>query len=65
MEEQEDICMFKGLKAEYKRHHFEQFDAVIATYPTYGAFMMGMWMKKHRKCKRLIADFRDPLYNPG
>lgn len=62
---QEDICMYKGLKAEYKRHDFEQFDTVIATYPTYGAFMMGMWLKKHKKCKQLIADFRDPLYNPG
>lgn len=62
---QEDVCMYKGLKAEYKRHDFEQFDTVIATYPTYGAFMMGMWLKQHKKCKQLIADFRDPLYNPG
>lgn len=62
---QEDICMYKGLKAEYKRHDFEQFDTVIATYPTYGAFMMGMWLKRHKKCKQLIADFRDPLYNLG
>ncbi len=62
---QEDICMYKGLRREYKRRHLEEFDTVIATYPTYGAFMMGMWLRRHHKCKQLIADFRDPLYNPG
>ena len=62
---QEDICMFKGLKKECKNNVKEKFDVVIATYPTYGAFLMGSWLKKHGKCKQFIADFRDPLYNPG
>ena len=62
---QEDICMFLGLKKEYIAQKCPKFDTVIATYPTYGAFLMGIWMKKHGYCKQLIADFRDPLYNPG
>lgn len=62
---QEDICMFKGLREEYKRQNCPRYDTVIATYPTYGAFLMGSWLKKHGYCKQLIADFRDPLYNPG
>lgn len=62
---QEDICMFIGLKEEYKRKGCPKFDTVIATYPTYGAFLMGIWLKKHGYCGQLIADFRDPLYNPG
>ncbi|MBO4733893.1 MAG: glycosyltransferase [Clostridia bacterium] len=62
---QEDICMYKGLKAEIKRQKLKDFDAVIATYPTYGAFLTGIWMKKTGRCKQFIADFRDPLYNPG
>lgn len=62
---QEDICMFKGLKKEYKNNVKEKFDVVVATYPTYGAFLMGSWLKKRGKCKQYIADFRDPLYNPG
>lgn len=62
---QEDICMFKGLKEEYQRRRLPKFDTVIATYPTYGAFLMGIWLKRHERCEQLIADFRDPLYNPG
>lgn len=62
---QEDICMFEGLKKEYRRNGCPRYDTVIATYPTYGAFLMGIWLKKHGYCKQLIADFRDPLYNPG
>ncbi|MBR0535322.1 MAG: glycosyltransferase [Clostridia bacterium] len=62
---QEDICMFKGLKAEAKRQALQGFDTVIATYPTYGAFLTGIWLKKKGVAKSLIADFRDPLYNPG
>lgn len=62
---QEDICMFKGLKKAFLQEKLPQYDTVIATYPTYGAFLMGMWLKKHGHCKQLIADFRDPLYNPG
>ena len=62
---QEDICMFKGLKKEYKKNIGEHFDVAIATYPTFGAFLMGMWLRKRGYCDRLIADFRDPLYNPG
>lgn len=62
---QEDICMFKGLKKEYQRRGCPEFDTVIATYPAYGAFLMGIWLRKHGYCKQLIADFRDPLYNPG
>ena len=62
---QEDICMFMGLKKAYIAQKRPQYDTVIATYPTYGAFLMGMWMKKRGYCKQLIADFRDPLYNPG
>lgn len=62
---QEDICMFRGLKKAYLTEKMPKYDTVIATYPTYGAFLMGMWMKKHGYCKQLIADFRDPLYNPG
>lgn len=62
---QEDICMFKGLKAEAKKQDLKGFDTVIATYPTYGAFLTGIWFKRKGYCKQLIADFRDPLYNPG
>ena len=62
---QEDVCMFKGLKKTYLAEKLPKYDTVIATYPTYGAFMMGTWLKKHGYCKQLIADFRDPLYNPG
>ena len=62
---QEDICMFLGMKKAFLAEKMPKYDAVIATYPTYGAFLMGMWMKKHGYCKQLIADFRDPLYNPG
>ncbi len=62
---QEDICMFKGLKIAFKSHIEKEYDVVIATYPTYGAFLMGMWLKRKGYCKQLIADFRDPLYNPG
>lgn len=62
---QEDICMFKGMKKSFLEQGLTQFDTVIATYPTYGAFLMGIWLKKHGYCKQLIADFRDPLYNPG
>lgn len=62
---QEDICMFKGLKKAFQEEQLSQFDTVIATYPTYGAFLMGIWLKKHGYCRQLIADFRDPLYNPG
>ena len=57
--------MFLGLKKAFLAQNLPQYDTVIATYPTYGAFLMGMWMKKHGHCKQLIADFRDPLYNPG
>ncbi len=62
---QEDVCMFKGLKKEFKKSANKQFDVVIATYPTNGAFKMGAWLKKKGFAKKLIADFRDPLYNPG
>ena len=62
---QEDICMFLGLKKAFQEEKLSQFDNVIATYPTYGAFLMGIWLKKHGQCRQLIADFRDPLYNPG
>lgn len=62
---QEDICMFEGLKKEFEQSLRTKFDVAIATYPNYGAFMMGMWLKKKGYCKQLIADFRDPLYNPG
>lgn len=62
---QEDICMFRGLKKEYKKNIKEKFDVAIATYPTYGAFLTGIWLKKRGYCQQLVADFRDPLYNPG
>lgn len=62
---QEDICMFMGLKRAYQKEKMSGFDTVIATFPTYGSFLMGIWLKKHGYCKQLIADFRDPLYNPG
>lgn len=62
---EEDICMFKGVKKAFLQEKLTQFDTVIASYPTYGAFMMGIWLKKRGHCKQLIADFRDPLYNPG
>lgn len=62
---QEDVCLFKGLKEEYLRQGAPYYDAVIATYPTFGALKMGIWMKKHKHCGKFIADFRDPLYNPG
>lgn len=62
---QEDVCMFLGLKKAYLAGKLPKYDTVIATYPTYGAFLMGMWLKKRGYCKQLIADFRDPLYNPG
>ena len=62
---QEDICMFRGLKREFKKSINEKFDAVVATYPTNGAFMMGRWLKAKGYCRTLVADFRDPLYNPG
>lgn len=62
---QEDICMFKGLKLAFNHQINKKFDVVIATYPTYGAFLMGMWLKRKGYCEQLIADFRDPLYNPG
>ncbi len=62
---QEDICMFKGMKETFLNKGLTKFDTVIATYPTYGAFLMGIWLKKQGYCKQLIADFRDPLYNPG
>ena len=62
---QEDSCLFKGLKKEYKRQRSPYFDAVIATSPTFGALKMGMWLRRHGHCGKLIADFRDPLYNPG
>ncbi len=62
---QEDVCMYKGLVAEAKKQNLKGYDAVIATYPTYGAFLTGIWFKKKGYCKQLIADFRDPLYNPG
>ena len=29
------------------------------------AFMTGIWLKKNDYCKYLVADFRDPLYNPS
>lgn len=62
---QEHICLFKGLRAEAQRQGLKGFDVVIATYPSYGAFLTGIWFKKKGLCKQLIADFRDPLYNPG
>lgn len=62
---QEDICMFKGLKKAYLAENLPKYDTVIATYPTFGAFRMGIWLKHRGYCKQLIADFRDPLYNPG
>lgn len=62
---QEDICMFHGLKREIKRNNMREYDVVISTYPTYGAFQTGIWMKKTNRCKKFISDFRDPLYNPG
>lgn len=65
LSKQENICMFQGLKSEFKRQGSPHFDTVIATYPTYGAFLMGAWMKKNGFCNKLITDFRDPLYNPG
>ena len=40
---QEDICMFMGLKKTFLEKKLPQFDTVIATYPTYGAFLMGIW----------------------
>ncbi len=65
LSKQEDRCLFRGLKAEYRRMGQPTYDTVIATYPTYGAFLMGMWLKRRGKCRQFIADFRDPLYNPG
>lgn len=62
---QEDICMFMGMRRAFQDEKLSNFDTVIATYPTYGAFLMGIWLKKYGCCKQLIADFRDPLYNPG
>lgn len=62
---QEDICMFKGLKKAYLAEKLPKYDTVIATYPTFGTFLMGIWLKRRGCCKQLIADFRDPLYNPG
>lgn len=62
---QEDICMFKGMKKLFRKEKLSKYDTVIATYPTYGAFLMGIWLKKNGLCKQLIADFRDPLFNPG
>ena len=62
---QEDVCMYLGLKKELRRLNLPEFDTVIATYPNYGALLTGMWLKRRRKCRQLIADFRDPLYNPG
>lgn len=61
----EDVCMFHGMRRRIKSENIRGFDFVIATYPNYGAFLTGIWLKKKGYCKKFIADFRDPLYNPG
>ncbi len=57
--------MFKGMKEAFLKEGLTQYDTVIATYPTYGAFLMGIWLKKHGHCKQLIADFRGSTRTPG
>ena len=61
----EDRCLFKGLVKEYKRQGRPRFDTAIATYPSYGAVLFGMWLKGHGYTKRLALDLRDPIVNPA
>lgn len=61
----ENYILYKSLVQQAKISKLCNFDCVIATYPGSGAHRAGVWMKKHRKCRSFIADFRDPAYNPG
>ncbi len=61
----ENRFLYLGFKAAIKANKLSGFDAVIATYPGAGAHLAGVWMKKHRRTKKFIADYRDPAYNPG
>ena len=61
----EDKCLFKGLVKEYKRQGRPRFDTAIATYPSFGAVLFGMWLKRHGYTNRLVLDLRDPIVNPA
>ncbi len=61
----ENRFLYLGFVQEIKRSELNNFDCVIATYPGAGAHRAGVWMKKHKKTKSFIADYRDPAYNPG
>ena len=60
----EDLTLFWELKRTCNKNLEQCYEIVISTYPTYGAMMMGNYMKLKKKCKVYVADFRDPLYNP-
>lgn len=61
----EDITLFIEMRKEFKKLESPKYDVVIATYPTYGALLMGNYLKSKKKCNTYVADFRDPLYNPS
>ncbi len=59
----EDKCLFRGLVGEYKRQGKPRFDTAIATYPSFGAVLFGIWLKRHGYTKKLVLDLRDPIVN--
>lgn len=61
----ENHALYKGFRRAIRELDLRDFDCVIATYPGAGAHRAGVWMKKTRRCKVWIADYRDPAYNPG
>lgn len=61
----ENRALYHGFRRAIRKLDLRDFDCVIATYPGAGAHRAGVWMKKTRRCKALIADYRDPAYNPG
>jgi glycosyltransferase involved in cell wall biosynthesis len=61
----EDASLFRSWKKKFIELDLPYYDAVIGTYPNVAALMMGAWIKQRKKCGIFVADFRDPLYNPG
>ncbi len=60
----EDACLLSSLIDGHKRAGRPRFDVAVATYPSYGAVLFGIWLKRHGYAKRLVLDLRDPIVNP-
>lgn len=61
----ENYFLYRGLINAARENKLSDYDVVIATYPGAGVHAAGEWIKKNKRAKKFIADYRDPAYNPG